>query len=169
MPTTAQCGSFTIIHVLQKRRQAQVGCGPSSATKQLIWVLSRFSPVQHFATPLTVARQAPLSMGFSRQEYWSGLPCPPPGDLPNSGIKPVSLRSLALAGGFFTSSTTWEPQTAHTLEWKSSIQGLGCLVQGWVSHHHYLILPSSHWSGLDNTGTYLVPSKQMGNTKAKHL
>ena len=90
MPTTAQCGSFTIIHVLQKRRQAQVGCGPSSATKQLIWVLSRFSPVQHFATPLTVARQAPLSMGFSRREYWSGLPCPPPGYLPHPGIEPGS-------------------------------------------------------------------------------
>ena len=47
-------------------------------------------------------------MGFSRQEYWSGLPCPPPGDLPNLGIKPVSLMSLALAGRFFTSRATWE-------------------------------------------------------------
>ena len=56
----------------------------------------------------TVARQAPLSMGFSRQEYWSELPCPPPGDLPNPGIKPKSLVSPALAGGFFTTSTTWE-------------------------------------------------------------
>ena len=44
----------------------------------------------------TVTRQAPLSMGFSRQEYWSGLPFPPPGDLPNRGIKPVALVSLAL-------------------------------------------------------------------------
>ena len=43
-----------------------------------------------FATPWTVARQAPLSMGFSRQEYWSGLPFPPPGDLPNPGIEPTS-------------------------------------------------------------------------------
>ena len=46
-------------------------------------------------TPWTVAGQAPLSMGFSRQEYWSGLPCPPPGDLPNSGIEPGSLALLA--------------------------------------------------------------------------
>ena len=45
-------------------------------------------------------------MGFSRQEYWSGLPCPPPEDLPNPGIKPTSLSSPALAGGFFTNSTT---------------------------------------------------------------
>ena len=58
----------------------------------------------------TVAHQAPLSMGFSRQEYWSGLPCPSPGDLPDPGIEPVSLTSpaLALAGRFFTTSATWE-------------------------------------------------------------
>ena len=56
--------------------------------------------------PWIVARQAPLSMGFSRQENWSGLPCPPPGDLPDPGIKPVSLMSPALAGGFFTNSAT---------------------------------------------------------------
>ena len=60
------------------------------------------------ATPRTVARQAPLSMGFSRQEYWSGLLFPPPGNLPDPGIEPGSLRSPALAGGFFTNSTTRE-------------------------------------------------------------
>ena len=48
------------------------------------------SRVQPFVTPWTVAHQAPLSMRFSRQEYWSGLPCPPPGDLPHPGIKPAS-------------------------------------------------------------------------------
>ena len=53
-------------------------------------------------TPWTVAHQAPLSMGFSRQEHWSGLPGPPPGDLPDLGIKPMSLMSPTLAGGFFT-------------------------------------------------------------------
>ena len=56
----------------------------------------------------TVARQAPMCMGFSRREYWSGLPSPPPGDLPNPGIKPRSLSSPALAGRFFTTSVTWE-------------------------------------------------------------
>ena len=55
-----------------------------------------------------VARQVPLSMGFSRQEYWSGLPYPPPGDLPNPGIEPMSFTSPALAGRFFTTSATWE-------------------------------------------------------------
>ena len=59
-----------------------------------------------------VTHQAPLSMGFSRQEHWSELPCPPLGDLPNPGIEPVSLTSPALAGGFFTTSTIWE---AHSL------------------------------------------------------
>ena len=58
--------------------------------------------------PWTVAHKAPLSMGFSWQGYWSGLPFPPPGDLPDSGIEPVSPESPALVGGFFTSSATWE-------------------------------------------------------------
>ena len=57
------------------------------------------SRVQPFGIPWTVAHQAPLSMGFSRQEYWSGLPFPSPGDLPSPGIKP---ESPALADGFFT-------------------------------------------------------------------
>ena len=55
-----------------------------------------------------VAHQVPLSMGFSRQEYWSGLPCPPPGNLPNPGIEPAFLTSPALTGRFFTTSATWE-------------------------------------------------------------
>ena len=62
-------------------------------------VLRRSSHVHLFAILWTVARQAPLSMGFSWQEYWSGVPFPPPGDLPDSGIEPTSP---ALAGGFFT-------------------------------------------------------------------
>ena len=74
----------------------------------LLSVLSHFSRAQLFATLWTVACQAPLSMQFSRQEYWSGLPCPPPGDLPKLGIEPVSLMSPALEGGFFTTSTIWE-------------------------------------------------------------
>ena len=71
-------------------------------------VLSHISHVQFFATLETGAPQAPLSMGFSRQEHWSGVPWPPPGHLPDSGIKHTSLMSPALAGGFFTTSTTWE-------------------------------------------------------------
>ena len=66
------------------------------------------SRVRLLATPWTAAYQAPPSMGFSRQEYWSGLPCPPPGDLPDPGIKPASIMSPALEGGFFTTRATWE-------------------------------------------------------------
>ena len=70
--------------------------------------LSCFKIVLLFATLWTVAHQFPLSMGFSRQEYQSGLPCPSLGDLPDPGIEPASLTSPALAGRFFTTSATWE-------------------------------------------------------------
>ena len=71
-------------------------------------MLSCFSHICFYATlPHELSSQAPLSMGFSRQEYWSGL-CPPPGDLLYLGIRPASLTSPALVGGFFTTSTTWE-------------------------------------------------------------
>ena len=61
------------------------------------------------------SHQAPLSMGFSRQEYWSGLPFPSPGDLPSTEIKSVSLMFPALVGRFFTTSTTWAPSgKAHS-------------------------------------------------------
>ena len=94
----------------------------SHALNQLIWafcctlldliltillLLSHFSHVQLFVTLLTVAHQAPLSMGYSKQEYWSVLSCSPPGAPLHPGIRPVSLPSPALAGGFFTTSTSW--------------------------------------------------------------
>ena len=73
-----------------------------------VCVLSHFSCVQLMATLWTVACQTPLSMGFSGQEYWSGLPCSPSRDLPDLGIELVPAGSPALAGGFFTTSPTWE-------------------------------------------------------------
>ena len=66
------------------------------------------SCVRLLATSWTVARQAPLSMGFSGQESWRGLPFPPSGDLPDPGIEPTSLVSPGLASGFFATTTTWE-------------------------------------------------------------
>ena len=78
-------------------------------------VLSRFSPVQLYATLWTVAFQAPLSMGFSRQEHWCGLPCFPPGSLPDPEVESVSLMSPALAGGFFTARATWEALSESSL------------------------------------------------------
>ena len=66
-------------------------------------MLSHFSSFQLFAT-----HRAPLSIGFSKQEYWSGLPCLSPGDLPDPGIEPASLMSSSSAGRFFTIGATWE-------------------------------------------------------------
>ena len=71
-------------------------------------MLNRFSRVWLCVTPWTVAHQLPLSVGFSRQEYWSGLPCPPSGDLPDPGIEPASLMPPALAGRFFPTAAIWE-------------------------------------------------------------
>ena len=62
---------------------------------------------ESFVTPWTIALHASLFMGFSRQKYWNGLPLPTPRDLPDSGIKPSSLVSPVLAGGFFTTNTNW--------------------------------------------------------------
>ena len=73
-------------------------------------VFSRFSYVCDIATLWTAARQAPLSMGFSRHEYWSGLPCPPPGDLSDPGIEPVSLASPELQVDTFTAEPQGKPR-----------------------------------------------------------
>ena len=75
------------------------------------------SPLSHFrlfATPESIDHQAPLSMGFSRQELWSGLPFPPTGDLLDPGIEPQSLTSPALAGRFITTDATWEAPNIFT-------------------------------------------------------
>ena len=84
-------------------------------------VLNCFSPVRLFATLWTEASQASLSIGCSRQVCWNRLLFPSPGDLPNTGIKSESPRSPVLAGGFFTTSTTWEAEIlkakAKSAEW----------------------------------------------------
>ena len=91
---------------------------------------SHFSHVQLFATLWTVACQALLSMGFSRQEYWSGLPFSSPGDLPDPSIKPRSPVSPALAEGFFTTGATWK---AHVLLVTTvKLHSLGLEDRGWV-------------------------------------
>ena len=75
-----------------------------------------FSRVQLFVTLWAAACQAPLSMEFSRQEYWSGLPCLPPGDLPNPEMEPTSPVSPALAGGFFTTELPGKPKCKDVRE-----------------------------------------------------
>ena len=101
--------------VLQCRDGQNLSCGPGSGVC-CAGVLGRFSHVQLFVTVWTVAHQASLSMGFPRQEYWSGLPLPPPGDYPDPGIKLSSLMSPALTGGFFTTSATWEALGAWLIQ-----------------------------------------------------
>ena len=100
-----------------------------STTTLFIWkilidcfMLSHFSHIWFFATLQNIIQQAPLSMGFSRQEYWSELPCSPPGDLPNPGIEPTSVISPALAGGFFITSITWIDLLNHCKLWVSICQ-----------------------------------------------
>ena len=75
--------------------------------------IQSLSHARLFETSWAIARQAPLSMGFSRQEYWSELPCPPPVDLPNPRIKPMSLTSPALADGFITTAVL---KAAHSCD-----------------------------------------------------
>ena len=90
---TAMCAAYTLFHSHQP------------------WVLSHLSPIRFFATLWIVARQAHLSVGISRQEYWSGLPYPPPRDLLHPGTEPTSLTSPAFPGGFLTTSITCEAPT----------------------------------------------------------
>ena len=86
-------------------------------------MLSRVNRVRLSGTQRTEAHQAPLSVGFSRQAYWSALPFPPPGDPPGPGAELVSLASPALAGGFFAASATWA--------WELS-GGQSCLLRAWL-------------------------------------
>ena len=85
----------------------------SHASKTHACMLSRFSCVWLFAILWTLSARLLCPGGFSREKYWSWLPCPPPGNLPNPGVEPASLKSAALAGGFFTTSTPWAAQARH--------------------------------------------------------
>ena len=97
---------YSVVWVLYKL----LGTSPANLFSHLMGLLftpwmcvstQLFSRVWLFVTPWTISCQFPLSMEFSKQEYWSGLPCPPAGDLPNPGIKLASLTSPALVGRFF--------------------------------------------------------------------
>ena len=122
-----------------------------------VCVLSR---VWLFATPWTVVLQSPLSLGLSRQEYWSGLACPSPGDLPNPGIKPMSLASPALAGRFFTTNTIWEapcPPSHQFFFYK-----MGKIPKGRYgedSHRKGLLQPHQHAPFSGATGQWLWEEK----------
>ena len=97
--------SVTATKRFQWLNYGHIGSCPQGA---MACMLSCISPVWLLATPWNVAYQAPLSVGYSRQEYWSGLPCPPPEGLPDPETEPVSPVSPALAGEFFSTGATWE-------------------------------------------------------------
>ena len=110
-------------------------------------VLSRFSPVQLFATLWTVAHQAPLSTGFSRQEYWCGLPCPPPGDLPDPGIEPASpVAPCILAGGFSITEPPGKPKEKPACPYFPRTLPL-CFTGGFTHTLCFLTAPHSHRRG----------------------
>ena len=103
-------------------------------------VLSR---VRLFVTSWTVTHQAPLSMGFPRQEYWSRLTSPSPGDLPDPGIKSVSPKSPALVGGFFTTGPPGKPWENQSSSGSQSCLTL-CSMPGFPVHHQLLKLTQIH-------------------------
>ena len=100
-------------------------------------MLSRLSHVPLLATLWAVARQAPLSMGFSRQEYWSGLPCPSPGDLPKPGIQPGPLKSPTLVGRFCTTSA---PEKPSSFQYWASALSAGLLASVNFSREYMITL-----------------------------
>ena len=101
----------------KKKKKTNSGC-----------VLNRFIHARLFVMPWAIVRQVPLSLGFSSQEYWSGLPRTPPGDLPYPGIKSASLMSPALAGGFPTTNTTWEAPLKTEVTITSQVTKRGALL-----------------------------------------
>ena len=119
------------------------------------------SHVQLFATLWTVARQAPLLMGFCRQEYWSGLPFPSLGDLPKPGVETASLASPVLAGGFFTTSTTWEAHRVphHILP----VSGLAACIDGSSCHPGGGILVTPGRSPCPSTSTLCTLATPLGS------
>ena len=108
-----------------------------------------FSHVWLFAIPWTAACQVPLSMKFPRQEYWSRLPFPTPGDLPNSGIETTSLVSPALAGRFFTTEGFWPDKLLTSLEWTKE----GKHISEWNNNNEIKILGSSLRSSMPICGS----------------
>ena len=126
---------------------------PQSSPRIKMWMHAKsLSRVHLFGTLWTVTCQAPLSTGFSRQEHWSGLPCPPPGDRPDQRIEPASPVSPASAGRFFTASVTRaarvkERQVTPTVIWEFRLTNACCAqLLGGHSHLH-LPLSSEQSSG----------------------
>ena len=108
-----------------------------------VHVLSRFSRVWLYVILWTAACQAPLSVGFSGEEYWSGMLCPPPVDHPDPGTEPVSLTFLALAGRFSTTNTTCETQYMYAYTCKY-MHVHACMYIFIQMHTHVRTAPPPH-------------------------
>ena len=93
---------------LEKREEVLILISYFLVPFEFSCVLSCFSSVQLLCNPTDCSPPDASVQGLSGQEHWSGLPCPPPGDLPDPGVDPTSLKSATLAGGFFTTGATWE-------------------------------------------------------------
>ena len=139
-----------------------------------MYVVSSFSHVWLFVTLWIITCQAPLSIGFSRQEYWSGLPCPSPGNLPNPGIELMSLMSLRLASSVFTTSTTWDTLLIeneytvscifklHVCVCTQSLSYVGVVVSPWT-HQALLFMEFSkkeYWSRLPFPSPGIFPTQE---------
>ena len=125
----------------------------------LKWVLSHFSHGWLFETLWTASCQPLLSLGSSRQEYWSGLPCPPPEDFPSLEIKPMSLMSPALAGRFFTTGATWGAVNVCVLVAQlcpTPCDPLDCSSPG--SSVHGIFPRQEYWNGLPFPSSEELPN-----------
>ena len=116
------CSKLSSLHLVTRNSQSIPLPLPLGNHRTVLYMVEYYvqslSCVQLFVITWTVALQAFLSMEFSRQDYWNWLPFPPPGDLPNPGIEPMSLASLALAGRFFTTAPPGKP----AMEYQSAIK-----------------------------------------------
>ena len=133
---------------------------------RLTCMLSCFSCLCLFSTPWTVAHQVPLSMGFFRQEYWSGVPFPPPGDLPGPKIKPRSLMSPALADRFFAivynifvGIKIIVACSAHVCKWATEIISKEVLQIHIGIFHSESMVPHVSMEKLQKMDLYLNPIK----------
>ena len=119
-------------------------------TTELLLLLCCVHHVWLFASPWTVAQKAPLSMGFPRQKYWSGLPFPSAGDFSDPGMEPSSLASPELAGGFFTTSTK-----AHYY-YNIPLIGLLPTYVSWPSIIHLKVIRTSHFPSFKSSSNFLL-------------
>ena len=109
LPSNLKCKG-----ICKKVQERKYFCISALLKATLALYLCMYSVMSYSVTPWTVAHKAILLMEFSRREYWSGLPFPPPGGLPDPGIKPASLEPPELAGGFFTTKLSGKPLTLYT-------------------------------------------------------